>query len=83
MSNEDIKTKVREVICESAQMNIESIGDGDNLHTDLGIDSLTLLEIALRVDQEFGTDFPEEELMKMSSVEKAAELVEQRLAAIA
>ena len=56
------------------------VDDEANLHTDLGIDSLSLLEIALRVDQTFETDFTEEELLKMSSVSTAATLVAERLA---
>ena len=80
MTTETLKPRIREIVCEYGQLKPEEVGDEANLHTDLGIDSLSLLEIALRVDQEFETDFKEEELLKMSSVSTAATLVAERLA---
>ena len=78
MSTDELKTRIREIVCEYGRLEPDQVTDDANLHTDLGIDSLSLLEIALRVDQEYETDFPEEELMKMSSVATAAALVEER-----
>ena len=80
MTKEALKERIREIVCEYGQLQPEEVGEDANLHTDLGIDSLSLLEIALRVDQEFKTDFPEEELLKMSSVSAAADLVANHLA---
>ena len=80
METEELKTQIREIVCEYGQLQPDQVGDATNLHTDLGIDSLSLLEIALRVDQTFETDFTEEELLKMSSVSTAADLVAERLA---
>lgn len=80
MNKEALKKRIREIVCEYGQLQPDEVGDDANLHTDLGIDSLSLLEIALRVDQEFETDFKEEELLKMSSVNAAAELVADQLA---
>lgn len=80
MTIEALKQRIREIVCEYGQLQPDQVGDDANLHTDLGIDSLSLLEIALRVDQEFETDFKEEELLKMSSVSNAATLVADRLA---
>ena len=80
MKIEALKQRIREIVCEYGQLQPDEVGDDANLHTDLGIDSLSLLEIALRVDQEFETDFKEEELLKMSSVCAAAALVANQLA---
>jgi len=80
MTIEALKERIREIVCEYGQLQPDEVGDEAKLHTDLGIDSLSLLEIALRVDQEFGADFKEEELLKMSSVNAAATLVAERLA---
>ena len=80
MSTDTVEQRIREIVCEYGQLQPDEVGNDANLHTDLGIDSLSLLEIALRVDQEFETDFSEEELLKMSSVSAAAKLVTDRLA---
>ena len=80
MKKEALILHIREIVCEYGQLQPDEVGNDANLHTDLGIDSLSLLEIALRVDQEFETDFKEEELLKMSSVSAAADLVINQLA---
>ncbi len=80
MELENIKKKIKAIVCEYGKLQEDQVADHVNLHEELGIDSLSLIEIALRVDQEYSTDFSEEELLGMSSVDAAAELVVNRLA---
>ncbi len=42
---------------------------------DLQLDSLTLMEIAVNVDQAFQIDLPEDDMQQITSVQAAAELV--------
>lgn len=42
---------------------------------DLQLDSLTLMEIAVNVDQAFQVDLPEDDMQHITSVQSAAELV--------
>jgi len=79
MDIETVKRRIKEIIQESAQLGSAEIDDRAHLHQELRIDSLTLLEVALTIDQEFKTDFTEEELMTMESVQRAAEMVVDRL----
>ena len=79
MDIETVKRRIKEIIRESAQLGSAEIDDRAHLHQELRIDSLTLLEVALTIDQEFKTDFTEEELMTMESVQRAAEMVMDRL----
>lgn len=39
------------------------------------MDSLTLMEIAVNVDQTFEVDLPEEEMQRITSVQATAELI--------
>ena len=41
------KSRIKEIIRESAQLKSSDINETARLHQDLGIDSLTLLEVAL------------------------------------
>ena len=74
-----VKSRIKEIIRESAQLKSADIDETAHLHQELGIDSLTLLEVALTIDQEFKTDFTEDELMTMASIQIAAEMVMDRL----
>lgn len=73
------KSRIKEIIRESAQLKSADIDEKAHLHQDLKIDSLTLLEIALTIDQEFKTNFTEKELMSMASVQVAADMIIERL----
>ncbi len=77
----ETKGRICELIAESTNFDPSELSTKEDahLHKELGIDSLTLLEIALSIDQEFETDFSEEELLGMESVNKAAEMVLTRL----
>lgn len=79
METSAIKDQVKGIISQNTQLKVEQIGDDAELHGTLGIDSLTLLEIALSIDQEFETDFSEEELLQMHTVNKAVEMVSGRI----
>ena len=74
-----VKQRMKEIIAENTKLDAASIDEGAHLHKDLGIDSLTLLEVALSIDAEFETDFEEEELLGMESVAKASTMVVERL----
>jgi acyl carrier protein len=75
-----VKSRIKKIIQGSAQLQSADIDENARLHQELGIDSLTLLEVALLIDEEFKTDFTEEELMTMETVQRAGEMVVERLA---
>ena len=82
MNQSDISEKISEIIAERTDYSTEDLTDkrGALLHTDLKIDSLTILDIALSIDQEFQTDFTEEELFGMQTIDKATAMIQERLA---
>ena len=81
MNQSDISEKICEIIAERTDYSVIELADrrGDLLQPNLKIDSLTILDIALSIDQEFQTDFTEEELFGMESIEKATAMVRERL----
>ncbi|MFT5466248.1 MAG: acyl carrier protein [Verrucomicrobiales bacterium] len=84
MNETDAKTitaKICEIIDERTDYSADDLAGrtSELLHTDLGIDSLTLLDVALSIDQEYETDFPEEELLGMETIEKATTMVVDKL----
>ena len=75
----EIKKKIKTIIYETTNIKPEEIQDGASFADDLELDSLTMLEIAINVDQEFGLDFPEDDLPKLSSVDASAQMVLERM----
>lgn len=76
----EIKQKIRQIVFETTNIEPDEIGDQTHFVQDLDLDSLTLLEIGVNVDEAFRLDLPEEEMKEMIHVQATAELVVQRLA---
>ena len=83
MSIAEIRNTIKGKITDVTRLQPAEIEDDASLKDDLGLDSLTLMEIALSVDQAYEADFSEEELMQMTSVTVAADMVHERLVASA
>ena len=80
MRFEDIKAKIKQIIYETTNIDPSDIGDDASFRKDLDLDSLTLLEIGVNVDQEFDLDMPDEEMDRFTSVTATARIVEEVLA---
>jgi len=70
-----IKQRIKEIIFETTNIKPETINDGDAFVADLGLDSLTLMEIGVDIDQEYGLDMSDDDMKGLTSVQASAELV--------
>jgi minimal PKS acyl carrier protein len=50
-------------------------------HTDLGLDSLAVLELAARIQQELGVRFPDETVAEMETPRNVLDYVNQQMVA--
>lgn len=80
MKRQDITVKVKAIIANVANLDPAEIADDASFVDDLGLDSLSLLEIGVDVDYEFRLGVPEEELQKLRTVADTVDLVEMRSA---
>ena len=79
MDAAEIKGKIREIITNVTNIAPEQIGDDASFTGELGLDSLSLLEIGVDVDYEFRLELPEERMRGLDSVEETYRLVVERL----
>lgn len=75
----EIKAKIKEIIHNVTNIDPAEIGDTASFTEELGLDSLSLLEIGVDVDYEFRLELPEERMRGLDSVEQTYALVEERL----
>jgi len=54
----------------------------DHLTDDLGIDSLDLIDILFKIEEEFNLNFKEQDIAKLSKVEDAVDLIYDKRKAI-
>lgn len=69
----DMLEKMREIIAEQLNCDGETIGLDTSFKDDLGADSLDLFELVMALEEEYGLEFPAEEL---SDVETVGDIIE-------
>lgn len=77
MEAQEIRDKIKEIIADVANLDPEGIGDQATYVEDLGLDSLSLLEIGVDIDYHFKLGVSDERLKELRSVQDAVELVQQ------
>jgi len=77
MSTMSVEQEVRDLIADIIEMESSEIDAGAHLVEDLGMDSMMALEILAALEKKYKIKLPEEELPKITSVNRAIELVKQ------
>lgn len=80
MDRDDVKTRIRRVILKTTNLRPERLGDTTSFRKELDLDSLSLLEIGVDVDYEFGLGLPDERYAGLDTVDQTADLVLAELA---
>lgn len=70
--------QLKELICEFADVKAEEITEDTNIRTDLALDSLSLLNLAVAIESEFGLEVTDEDAMKLETVADVMELIDSK-----
>ena len=81
MDTENIKAIIKQSISRVTGISAETISDSASYEDDLGLDSLSILEIAVDVESQFKFQASDEELTSIRTVEDTVELVRKRVCA--
>ena len=76
----EIKTmleRLRKVICEYAEIPAENITEETNIRTELGLNSLELINMAVAIEDEFGVEIPDREALVIETVGDTIKLIEK------
>ena len=60
--------KIREMIAENLNIDINTITEEASFKEDLGVDSLDLFELVMALEEEFGVEIPTEDLETLTTV---------------
>ncbi len=60
--------KIRQIIAKELEVEEAQVVDGANLIEDLDADSLSVMELMIAFDDEFGIEVPEEDYDKLNTV---------------
>lgn len=71
--------KIREILAEQLDADIEKITMETDIANDLGADSLDVVELAMSVEDEFNIEIPDEEIENLKTVSNVVEFIQARI----
>lgn len=77
--SDDLKQEVKQLLSQMTGLDVEEIGDADDLIKDLGIDSLKVIEIATQVERTYKVVVKDSQLMKLRTVKDAVDFLRELL----
>lgn len=76
MSEKSVEQRVREIIVEQMDVNPDQVTLDAKFIEDLGADSLDVVELVMALEEEFGSEIPDEEAEKLLSVGDVVKYIE-------
>jgi acyl carrier protein len=74
---ENLEKEILEIISEVAECQTDEVGLDSNIYSELGIDSLKVVEIAVLIDRKFSVSIREERLAELITSRQIIETVKQ------
>jgi len=79
MSRDEILAKLKAIVSEQLDVPEEKVTEDAKFQEDLGADSLDVVELVMKLEDEFGIEIPEEDAEKIATVRDAVEYIAQKL----
>lgn len=71
----DVETRVKNVVIEQLGVEESEVTNEASFVDDLGADSLDTVELVMALEEEFGTEIPDEDAEKITTVQLAIDYV--------
>ena len=68
MTEEEIFNKIKNLIADNFNVDQDKITENTNFTNDLDADSIDLVEFILQLEDEFGSEIPDDEAVKIKTV---------------
>ncbi len=69
--------KIREVICRYVELDPNSLTEETNIRSELGLNSLDLINIAVAIEDEFDVEIPDREVANLETLGDAIKIIEK------
>lgn len=70
-----VEQKVKQILAEQLGVDASKVTLETNVATDLGADSLDLVEILMSLEDEFGVSIPDEQIAEIKTVKQIVDFV--------
>ena len=73
--SESIEERVKRVVVEQLGVKEDEVTNSASFIDDLGADSLDTVELVMALEEEFGTEIPDEEAEKITNIDMAVSYI--------
>ena len=73
----EVQDKIKQIIVDELGVDEAEVTENARFIEDLGADSLDLVELVMRFEEEFGIEIPDEDAEKIQSVRDAYNYIDQ------
>ncbi len=70
-----VEERVKKIVVEQLGVSDDQVGSDSSFVDDLGADSLDTVELVMALEEEFGTEIPDEEAEKITTVKQAVDYI--------
>ena len=77
MAEKSIEQRIKDIIVEQLGVNPDQVTPEAKFIEDLGADSLDTVELVMALEEEFGSEIPDEEAEKLTSVGDVIKYIEE------
>jgi acyl carrier protein len=70
-----VEQRVREIVAEQLERDVNEVTNTASLIDDLGADSLDVVELVMKMEEEFGIEIPDEEAEKIKTVNDVVQYI--------
>ena len=81
MTRDEVLQVLRDKAVEMLEVEGDAVQEDKSFVEDLKVDSLSLVEYTMDLEDEFGVDLPEEELVDVKTIGAFVDVIEAKLAA--
>lgn len=74
-----VEDRVKQIIAGELSVKEEDVKNEASFIEDLGADSLNIVELVMALEEEFGTEIPDEEAEKILTVQQAIDYIQAHL----
>ncbi|RKZ02052.1 MAG: acyl carrier protein [Candidatus Hydrothermota bacterium] len=71
--------KLREIIVDQLSVPPEQVTPDARFQEDLGADSLDVVELIMKIEEEFGIEVPDQDAEKLATVGEAVKYIEEKV----
>jgi acyl carrier protein len=70
-----VEQRVREIVAEQLERDVNDVTNMASFIDDLGADSLDIVELVMKMEEEFGIEIPDEEAEKIKTVNDVVQYI--------